>query len=235
MSSTRRPYRSSVRDERARKTRRQLTDAAAKHFREAGYACTPLTVIAQTAGVSVDTVYKTYGSKIGLLKEVLDVAIGGDDAAVPLLERAGPQALRAETNQRTQVRMLAAGVTEQLERVRPLDDILRSAAAVDREAAALREDVQVRQRGMAMRTIVGWIAARGPLRDGLSVDGAAHVVWTLSSPEVHLLMRDIGGWSKQSYRVWLDQSITDGILGSRNYCVGGHRETAPDSVEVREA
>ncbi len=191
-----------------------MVGAATERFLEAGYAGTSLATIARTAGVSVDTVYKAFGSKIGLLKEVLDVSIGGDDAPVPLLERAGPQALRAETAQRVQVTMLAAGVTDQLERIRPLDDILRSAAAVDREAAALRDDVQVRQRRTAMHTIVGWIAARGPLRDGLSVTRAAQVVWTLTSPEVHLMMRDTGGWPEPSYRDWLDQAIADGILRS---------------------
>jgi hypothetical protein len=103
-------------------------------------------------------------------------------------------------------------VAVQLERIRPLDDILRSAAAVDQEAAALRVDVQVRQRRKAMRTFVGWIAAMGPLRDGLSVTRAAHVVWTLTSPEVHLLMRDTCGWSQASYRAWLEQTIAEGIL-----------------------
>ena len=213
MSRGRRPYRSSVRADRARETRRRLLDAASTHFLETGYASTSIAAIAGTAGVSVDTVYKTFGSKIGLLKEVLDVTIGGDDVPVALLERAGPKALREETDQRMQVKMLAAGVTGQLERIRPLDDILRSAAAVDREAAALREDIQVRQRRAAMRTIVGWIAARGRLRDGLSVNRAAQVVWTLTSPEVHLLMRDMGGWSEASYRAWLEQAIADGILG----------------------
>jgi len=208
-----RPYRSSLRAERARETRRRLVEAAATHFLDTGYAGTSLASIAGTASVSVDTVYKRFGSKIGLLQAVLDFTIGGDDIPVALLERAGPQALREETDQRVQVRMLAAGVSEQLARIRPLDDILRSAAAVDQEAAALRHDIQVRQRRQAMRTIVGWIAARGPLRDGLSVNQAAQVVWTLTSPEVHLLMRDTGGWSQEAYRAWLEQAIADGILG----------------------
>ena len=212
LSRGRRPYYSSVREQRARETRRRLAEAATTRFLAVGYARTSLAAVAGTAGVSVDTVYKTFGSKIGLLKEVLDVAIGGDEVPVPLLERAGPQALREETDQRMQVKMLAAGVTGQLERIRPLDDILRSAAAVDREAAALREDIQVRQRRTAMRTIVGWIAAHGPLRDDLSVGRATQVVWTLTSPEVHLLMRDTGRWSEASYRAWLEQAIADGIL-----------------------
>lgn len=189
-----------------------MTQAATAHFLDSGYPGTTLVAIAGTAGVSVDTVYKTFGSKIGLLKAVLDVTIGGDDTPVAVLDRAGPQALREETDQRMQVRMLAAGVSEQLARIRPLDDILRSAAAVDQEAATLRHDIQVRQRRRAMRKIVGWIADRGPLRDGLSLNHAAQVVWTLTSPEVHLLMRDTGGWSQEAYRGWLEQAVADGIL-----------------------
>ena len=217
VSRSPRSYQSSLREERARETRRRLTDAATEHFLAHGYAGTSLAAIAGTAGVSVDTVYKTFGSKIGLLKEVLDVTIGGDDRNVPLLERVGPQRLRRETDQRVQVTLLAAAVAGQLDRVRPLDDILRSAAAVDREAAALREDIQVRQRREAMRTIVGWIASRGPLREGLTVTRAAQIVWTLTSPEVHQMMRDVGGWSKRSYREWLEGAIADGIL-SANHC-----------------
>ncbi len=212
MSRERRPYRSSVRAERARATRRRLVNAAAAHFLADGYANASLADIAGAAGVSVDTIYKTFGSKIGLLKEVLDVTIGGDDDAMSLLEREGPRALREETDQYKQVRMLATGVTDQLERIRPLDDILRSAAAVDQQAAALREDIQVRQRRTAMRTVVRWIAARGPLRDDLPVNRAAQVVWTLTSPEVHLLMRDTGGWSKAAYCAWLEQAIADSLL-----------------------
>lgn len=211
-SRGRRPYRSSVRSERALQTRRRVVTAATTSFLEGGYAATTLIAIAAAAGVSADTVYKVFGSKIALLKEVLDVVIGGDDDPVPMLERAGPRAVRAETDQRVQVRMLARGVTGQLERIRPLDDILRSAAAVDPEAAALREDVQVRQRGAAMRTHVGWIAANGPLRGGLTVARAGHVVWTLTSPEVHLMLRDTSGWSRGAYEAWLEQAIADGIL-----------------------
>lgn len=64
----------------------------------------------------------------------------------------------------------------------------------------------------ASTTIVVWIAAHGPLRDDATVSQAAQVVWTLTSPEVHLLMRDTGGWSKPSYRGWLEQALADGIL-----------------------
>lgn len=186
--------------------------AARELFLERGYPSTTVAAVALRAQVSADTVYTTFGSKGALLKEVLDVVIAGDDEDVALLDRADPQAMRAEPDQRIQLAMFAAGVTAQLERVRPLDDILRSAAAVDALAAELRADIQLDQRRTAMRTVVSWIAAHGPLRDNLSVEEAAAVVWTLTSPEVHLMLRDIWGWSPQRYEEWLRETLTHGLL-----------------------
>ncbi|MBA2414661.1 MAG: helix-turn-helix transcriptional regulator, partial [Geodermatophilaceae bacterium] len=120
-------------------------------FLERGYPATTIAAVARRAGVSADTIYSVFGSKSTLLKEVLDVVIGGDDAQVALLDRAGPQAVRAEPDQRRQLEMFATGITDQLERVRPMDDILRSAAAVDAAAADLRADLQLRQRRESMR------------------------------------------------------------------------------------
>lgn len=181
-------------------------------FLERGYPATTIAAVARRAGVSADTIYSVFGSKSTLLKEVLDVVIGGDDAQVALLDRAGPQAVRAEPDQRRQLEMFATGITDQLERVRPMDDILRSAAAVDAVAADLRADLQLRQRRESMRTVVAWIAARGPLRDGLSQEDAAAVVWTLTSSEVHLMLRDTWGWSRGRYAQWLQNTLTATLL-----------------------
>jgi AcrR family transcriptional regulator len=204
-----RPYRSTVRSEGARRTRRTVLASAMTLFSEQGYARTTLVEIAAAAGVSVETVYKTFGSKRALLRELADVTVGGDDEDIPVLERADPQALRNEPDQRRQLAMFAAGIAVQLERIRPLDDVLRSAAAVDPEVAALRNDLQLRQRRGAMTAIAGWVAARGPLREG--VDGPA-LLWTLASPEVHHLLRVGWGWSPAEYEDWLRTTLTAAML-----------------------
>jgi hypothetical protein len=140
------------------------------------------------------------------------VVVGGDEEDVALLDRPGPQSMRVEPDQRRQLAMFAAGVTDQLERLRPLDDILRSAAAVDEAAAALRSDVQLRQRRAAMRVIAGWVAAHGPLRDGTTEEEAAAVLWTLTSPEVHLMLRDTWGWSRERFAGWLRDTLVATLL-----------------------
>lgn len=209
---TPRPYHSQLREAQIRQTRRQVLSSARELFLRDGYPATTVTAIARHAGVAADTVYKAFGTKQALLKELIDVVVGGDDVQTALLDRPGPQAMRLEPNQRRQIAMFAAGVTDQLERIRPTDDILRGAAAVDPDAAALRADVQLRQRRQAMRTVVSWIADHGPLQAGVSADNAAAVVWTLSSPEVHQMLRDAWGWSREQYERWLRETLIATLL-----------------------
>jgi AcrR family transcriptional regulator len=189
-----------------------VIDSAAQLFLDQGYPATTIAAVARAAGVAPDTVYSTFGNKLALLKAVLDTTIGGDDSDVALLDRPGPQAVKAEPDQRRQIAMFAAGITDQLERIRPLDDVLRSAAAVDADAAQLRADLQLRQRRGAMHAVAGWIAENGPLRNEVSTAEAAATLWTLTSPEVHHMLRDNWRWSRAHYERWLARTLTDTLL-----------------------
>lgn len=211
----RRPYTSTLRAEQAAMTRSRILDSARTLFVEHGYPATTLTQVAEAAGVASDTVLHIFGSKRGLLAAVLDVTIGGDDDPVPVLDRPGPQAMRRETDQHRQVAMLALGITEQLERIRPVDDILRSAALVDTEARALRDDLQLRQRRRAMTQVASWIAANGDLKNKMTVENAADIVWTVTSPEVHHLLRDQCGWDAAQYQTWLHDTLESTLLQAR--------------------
>lgn len=208
----RRTYTSPLRLEKARATRRRVIEAAVRLFLDRGYASTTMAAVAAEAGVSPDTVFHLFGTKRDLLQRAMDSVIGGDDADVPVLERAGPQAMRAETDQHRQIAMFASGMLIQLERVRPVDDMLRSAAAVDPDIAALRGDLQLRQRRQAMTAVAGWIAARGPLRGDMSVDEAAAVLWTLTSPEVHHMLRVDWAWPPERYEHWLRTTLQCSLL-----------------------
>lgn len=210
-----RSYDSPLRRERAKRTRRAVLQAAHARFLEVGYASTTLAAVARDAGVSVDTVYDVFGSKRGLLAAVMDVNVGGDDEPVAVLERELPQRMRAEQDQRTQIAMFATGMAGELERMRPLDDVLRSAAAADPEVAAARHEQNDVQRHAAMTTVVGWIRRRGPLRVGLTPAEAADVVWALTSPEVHQMLLHTRGWSRSQYEQWLRDTLEQSLLPPR--------------------
>jgi AcrR family transcriptional regulator len=211
----RRPYTSTLRAEQAAATRSRILRVARDLFLAQGYPATTLSQVAGAAGVAADTVLHVFGSKKGLLASVLDVTVGGDEQPVAVLDRDGPQAMRRETDQRRQVQMFASGMSAQLERLRPLDDILRSAAAVDPDARALRDDLQRRQRRAAMTQVVTWIAANGELRDGMPISQATDIVWTLTSPEVHQLLREQCGWPSEQYAEWLRATLESSLLVGR--------------------
>src|ERR1700674_459209 len=112
------------------------------------------------AGVAVDTVYAAFGSKRGVLQALLGVRVGGDEDRIDLLDRPGPKAVEREQDQKAQVAAFATDVSAILERARPVDDIIRGAAAVDADIAAFRSEAQA-YRYRNMRKLASWIAAKG--------------------------------------------------------------------------
>jgi AcrR family transcriptional regulator len=206
-----RHYESTLRKEQARQTRARILEAAQRLLAERGYATSTMDAVASEAGVAVDTVYSNFGSKRGLLSALMDLRVGGDDQPVELLDRAGPQAVRREPNQKRQIALFAEDVSAISERARPVDDIIRGAAAVDAEIAAYRARMQ-ETRFENMRRFVSWVAANGPLRAGVSESDAAAIVWSLTSPEMHRLLRVVRGWTPERYREWLAQTLTRTLL-----------------------
>src|SRR4051812_39945471 len=68
MSQERRPYRSTLRADQARTTRRAIVGAARDLFVELGWSRTMIDLVAARAGVSRKTVFTAVGGKAALLK-----------------------------------------------------------------------------------------------------------------------------------------------------------------------
>jgi len=207
----RRRYDSVLRQEQARQTRARILDAAQTLFSERGYANTTMEAIAGGARVATDTVYATFRNKQGVLHALLDVRVAGDELPIGVLDREGPQAVRVDRTQAGQIARFTEDVTGILERARPVDDIMRGAAAVDPDIAALRTRMQ-EGRYDNMRQLVSWLTANGPLRDGMSEEDAAAIAWAVASPEVHGLLRVGRGWTQERYREWLAATMTRTLL-----------------------
>jgi AcrR family transcriptional regulator len=207
----RRRYDSALRQEQARQTRARILDAAQKLFSERGYANTSMEAVASGAGVATDTVYASFRSKAGLLHKLLDIRVAGDEEPLGVIEREGAQAVRREPNQQRQLEAFAVDVTTILERARPVDDIVRGAAAVDPEIAMFRTRMQ-EGRLENMRQLASWLAANGPLRGDIGVEEAATIAWTVASPEVHRLLRAERGWTVDRYTDWLAMTLTRTLL-----------------------
>ena len=203
---SRRPYRSRLRAEQAAQTRLRILEAAGELFAEGGYAATTIDAIAARASVAVDTVYAVFGTKRAVLSALIDHRVTGSIEGSDVLAGDGPRALQTLTDREQMIAAFAADIAARIERVRPIDDVMRGAAAIDPDIAELRARMQ-ENRFNKLRYVVELLAARGPLRDDVDVDEAAAIVWTLTSPEVNRLLRDDRGWSTQRYEQWLSTTL----------------------------
>src|SRR6185503_16429608 len=72
-----RDYDGRSRQERARRQRETTLEVARQLFLDGGYGATTVESIATASGVSQATIYKTYGGKAGLLRELCSRALAG--------------------------------------------------------------------------------------------------------------------------------------------------------------
>jgi AcrR family transcriptional regulator len=196
---------------RTRLARAAVVDAARSLFLERGYGATTIEAISALSDVPPATVYRLFSSKRGILKALLDVSVVGDDEAVPLVDRPQVRTLVADPDPRNQLAGFV-GVTSQVNaRAAPIYRILVSAAASDRDAAALLDEL-TRQRQDGQRVIARSLARAGRLRPDLRERDAADVIHALMSPEVYRLLVLDRGWPPERYERWLTGLLVDQLL-----------------------
>ena len=207
----RRPYEGAARQARTRRTRAAVVEAAQSLFVERGYAATTIDAISDRSDTPPTTVYRLFSSKMGILKAVLDVSIGGDDDAVAMAERPQVHALLSDEDPVGRLTRFAALLHEVMARVGPVHRILADAARADPEAAALLAEIS-RQRQEGQRRIARALARSGALRPGLRERDAADIIHALASPEVYGLLVADRSWSGQRYERWLSAILIDQLL-----------------------
>ena len=206
-----RRYNSTKRKNQARETRRQIVEAAAKLFSERGYNGATIESIAQEAEVSPETIYANFGNKRAILSHLIGISVGGDDQPVPLLQRSKQLSILLEQDPHQQLHLFAQDITEILERVAPIFEIMRLAAKSEPDIADLLQDV-LKERLANMTILVQHLSDHSPLRQGMTDKQAAETVWALSSPEVYLLFTVDRAWSREQYSQWLADALTRILL-----------------------
>ncbi|OII70064.1 MULTISPECIES: TetR/AcrR family transcriptional regulator [unclassified Streptomyces] len=201
------------RAEKARRTRLRMLDAAAGLFTERGWAGTTVEDIARTAGVGVQTVYFTFGTKRALLKELLDTAVAGDTDPVATLDRPWAREVLDAQEPARQLGLQAAGARRILERAAPVLDVVRGAAASDAELAELWR-VNVSQRHAVQLRFAEALVAKtgGALRGGHDAGSAADVAAALLGPETYGLLVGGRGWTPERWEHWAADALVRQLL-----------------------
>ena len=208
-----RTYDSSLRAQQASDRRRTLAQAARALFVEGGYPATTMEAVAKRAGVSLKTAYNAYGTKAGLLRAVWDLSLKGDLDDAPIAERPWYTELLSEPDPHLQLAMTAESSRIVKTRIGPMLRVIRDAAAIDDDLAALWELIQTDFLAN-QREIVESLASKGSLRSGLDVQRATDLLWTLNHPDVWLLLVDRRGWSPAEWESWFARSCREQLLAS---------------------
>jgi AcrR family transcriptional regulator len=200
-----RPYHSPSRRRQADATRQQILAAARALLAAHGYEGTTIDAIARAAGVAAPTVYAAFGSKRGIVAELIHQARFGpayDTAVTAALATEDPAQRLAFAAKIA--RTVYEGERAELELLRGVGVVAPELAALEREGEADRREAQ--------RGLVEGLAAAGHLRDDLDVESARDVLWAMTNRELFRLLVLERGWPADRYQTWLAGMLASALL-----------------------
>jgi AcrR family transcriptional regulator len=206
-----RRYDSPRRREQAAATRRDILSAAQRRFEQDGYVATTMAAIAREAGVALKTVYLAFETKSNLLRQLWNLLLRGDEEHTPVGGREWYRAALEDPDPVRQLRINARNARVVRERAGSLLAVIRGAAAIDAETAALWSRIQD-EFYANQRAIVEALHARDALAPSLDVTRATDILWTLNHPDVWMLLVRERGWSPEQFEQWFGDAACAQLL-----------------------
>jgi AcrR family transcriptional regulator len=206
---TKRRYDASRRRAQAARTQRAILDVARREFLENGYAATTVARIAAEAGTSVETVYKSFGGKSGIVRALWERGLGGR-GPVPAPVRSDLLS-STETDPVRVLRGWGMFTTEVAPEVAPIMLLVRGAAASDPDMAALYAEEEAQHRAR-MRHNARRLQQRGWLRPGIGLARATDILWTYSSAELYELLVVKSGWPIKRFGEFIGDALIAALL-----------------------
>jgi AcrR family transcriptional regulator len=204
-SVKRRSYDSSRRKEQAEQTRLEIIEVARGQFLENGFVATTIASIASEAGVSVDTIYKTFGGKAGVLRAIYEQGLTGQGTI--------PAEIRSDALQTTEAGTSAvyAGLgklsTEVAPRAAPILLLMAEAAQADPEMADLLAELED-QRMTRMTHVAHNLRRAGHLRPDITIQTAADIMWLSTAPRFYELLVLKRGWPLERFGTFIAKTLT---------------------------
>jgi AcrR family transcriptional regulator len=204
-----RRYDASRRQATAARSHARVLDVAERLFLAEGYATTSLGTIAAAAGVSVELIYKTFGGKAGLVREIQRRGLLGA-GPTPAPDRSDA-ASASDIDAHTLLEQWTQLSTEVAPRVSPIMLLVRSAAATDADLADLHAQMAA-QRLDRMSLNAQRLSRHPGIRPELTVDQIRDVLWTYTSPDLYDLLINHRGWTLDQYRDFLLRGLTGQLI-----------------------
>ena len=205
----RRRYDATSRRARAHHMQSAIVDAAERLLLRDGFAATTIPAVAAEAGVSQETIYKTFGSKTGLVRAIRERGLAGEGPVHA--ERRSNALQKEERDPRRVIEGWGRLTTEVAPKVMPILLLVAAGAATDAEMARLRQELDL-ARLTRMRRNARRLARTGQLRAGMRPDQAADLLWACSSPELYDLLVRRRGWAVTRYARFIVDLMIAGLL-----------------------
>ena len=186
-----------------------MLGAARQRLLDHGYADTTVAMIAADAGTSVDTIYKAFGGKAGLVRTLWRQALEGEEPT-PAPTRSD-QLSQTETDPVRVLHGWGRFTTELAPRAAPILLLVKAAAATDSDMALLLADSE-QQRRTPMRHNARRLQRRGWLRAGVTLAQATDILWTYSSAELYDLLVLRSGWPVERYGAFIGDALVAALL-----------------------
>jgi AcrR family transcriptional regulator len=172
-----------------------------------------MAAIADEAGVALKTVYLAFETKSGVLRGLWHLLLRGDEAEVPVGERSWYREVLDEPDPRRALRLNARNSRAVKVRMGGLLGVIRGAAPIDQDTAALWSRMQAEFRDN-QRVIVERLHANGALRPDLDVERGADILWTLNHPDLWQLLVAERGWMPEEYEQWVADAAIAQLLAN---------------------
>jgi AcrR family transcriptional regulator len=202
----RRAYRSSIRRGDAPAL---VCDAAYRLFSTKGYLATSIEDIAAEAGVARPTVFTAVGPKPVILRTVVDQALAGDDAAVPIAERLWWREAIEEPDPVRSIQLYARNMCRISGGAGLVLRALETAASIDADAAEVWARFQHQRRVGLSEFAVTLAQKTGALR--YDEEAITDTMWMLA-PDAYLRLVHDAGWPVERFQAWLADLLQRMIL-----------------------
>jgi AcrR family transcriptional regulator len=174
-------------------------------FLARGYSGASMRAIASEAGVSLATLELLFGTKASLLKAAIDVAIAGDDDAVPVLERSWTDVALAVDDIGEFLTLLAGVIGRAQARSAGLIVAVFEGSSAHADLAGLAAQM-MHQRRTTAEWIIDAMIGKTPLRKEYTRSDAVDTMWILMDPAVFDRLVRHCHWSVEHYQRWFAES-----------------------------
>jgi len=200
-----RPYKSEARNLQAAKTKERILLAAKDLFESEGFECTTIEKIAQSALISIPTIYSLFQSKRGVLRALMDEVFPKDQFDV-LVDKSEKEASAKERL------LLSAKIARQIyDAEKTQMALFRGASVLAPEFKEIEKEREMRRYDRQEETIKV-MNKENALRKGLSLKKARDILWAFTGRDFYRMLVIEQEWTSEEYEKWLAQLLINTLL-----------------------